>query len=120
MTHSEGNKLISEFMGWRFIFDGNVMFLNQNTPAKPINKLEYHSSWDWLMPVVEKIESLDGGRGIYLVTIEGYYCSIKLHDETEWLVCEHSSKDSKIDAAWQTIVKFIQNEQIQSTSNQLE
>lgn len=70
---------------------------------------DYRSSWEWLMPVVEKIENLEFSRGVYLVRIEGNYCSISIHDETEWLICESDLTTSKIDAVWQTVVKFIQN-----------
>lgn len=56
------NKMIAEFMGiktkkysdtptvtrWQY---GNSMLFESD--------LKYHSSWDWLMPVVEKIKSLD-------------------------------------------------------------
>jgi len=45
--NTEENKLIAEFMGvdiHEFVMNGG-------------KKWEYHSSWDWLMPVVEKIET---------------------------------------------------------------
>jgi hypothetical protein len=64
------NRLIAEFMET----SGNVDFHNgegfvpiywysginggHKTPYKE-DELEYHKSWDWLMPVVEKIEDLD-------------------------------------------------------------
>ena len=44
MNTIENNKLIAEFMG----YDRGVSDL-----------MDYNTSWDWLMPVVEKIESLD-------------------------------------------------------------
>jgi hypothetical protein len=43
MNTTENNKLIAEFMG----YDRGVSEL-----------MGYDTSWDWLMPVVEKIESL--------------------------------------------------------------
>ena len=42
----ENNKLIAEFMGVKY-------------PMLKGSDLQYHTSWDWLMPVIRKIE--DGG-----------------------------------------------------------
>jgi hypothetical protein len=39
----ESNKLIADFMNYRWNF------------GESFDELKYHSSWDWLMPVVEKI-----------------------------------------------------------------
>ena len=44
----ENNKLIAEFMGCKFSED-----------AYSHGDIEYKTSWEWLMPVIEKIESLD-------------------------------------------------------------
>ena len=44
------NKLIAEFMGEEFMeasLDGNDFYP------------QFHTSWDWLMPVIDKIYSLD-------------------------------------------------------------
>lgn len=66
----ENNKLIAEFMGksgsvdfhdgkgYIPIYWYNGINGGHKTPYKE-DELEYHESWDWLMPVVEKIESLD-------------------------------------------------------------
>jgi hypothetical protein len=49
------NRLIAEFMGYE---------VNHNKCYSPkyndgtIAPMQFHKSWDWLMPVVEKIESL--------------------------------------------------------------
>ena len=52
------NKLIAEFMGVKFdkgtFYNmGYDVFSNGNLYRS--HELKYHSSWDWLMPVVEKI-----------------------------------------------------------------
>lgn len=60
----EGNKILAEFDGWK---DKGVLhpygrskFNLYSHPDKFgdlwIEKMKYHSSWDWLMEVVEKIE----------------------------------------------------------------
>ena len=63
----ENNRLIAEFMGWVLTngFEGDIRY---NVPKKVFTdprlcyiepaRMLYHSSWDWLMPVVEKIESI--------------------------------------------------------------
>ena len=45
------NKLIAMFMGDIKLVDDNVSF----TKNCPVNELQYHTSWDWLIPVVQKI-----------------------------------------------------------------
>ena len=56
------NKLIAEFMSGDFKVNAhygiNIDFLKDNITAKQLeNDLRYDKSWDWLMPVVEKIEN---------------------------------------------------------------
>lgn len=53
----EGNKLIAEFMGLKKQgFGANEHFTdNGNRIVATSNGLQYHTSWDWIMPVVEKI-----------------------------------------------------------------
>ena len=54
------NKLIAEFMGVVFHDDENQYY---NADGLHIgNTLQYHTSWDWLMPVISKIVE-DYGEG---------------------------------------------------------
>ena len=54
----ENNKLIAEFIGVKIGVDSYSYRPGQSDLLKEEN-LNYHKSWGWLMPVVEKIESLD-------------------------------------------------------------
>lgn len=66
------------------------------------------------MPVVEKIESLELPRFcFYEVLIANEYCSIKVKSEQDYFFVETNSFQckNKIDAVWQTVIKFIQTTQ---------
>ena len=52
----EGNKIIAEFMGKTRRYETTIEIFYDN--------LKYHSSWDWLMPVVEKIEGIDADKNM--------------------------------------------------------
>lgn len=59
----EANKLIAEFMGgkpYRVMVKsiGMMDAYQWGENSYTIDELQYHSSWDWLMPVVEKINKL--------------------------------------------------------------
>jgi len=69
----EGNKLIAEFMGGQskekcspwirgYISEEEINFQEEDYPENPhdgscwkFSELKYHSSWDWLIPCINKI-----------------------------------------------------------------
>tara|TARA_R110000851_G_scaffold117849_2_gene244858 strand:- start:318 stop:599 length:282 start_codon:yes stop_codon:yes gene_type:complete len=53
----ESNRLIAEFMGLKKYGykDENYLVLNNHLSPE---QMPYHTSWDWLMPVSQKIEAL--------------------------------------------------------------
>lgn len=93
----EGNKLIAEFMGRNKAFD-------------PRDKIyQYHSSWDWLMPVVEKIETIRNKNGDYIFSIDTGrdYCLIYHNDFIQRTISVKSFSGSKIKSVWLAVVEFI-------------
>jgi len=80
MENQKSNTLIVEFMG--FNIDGKFAYIeDEGSPLEEnmlISDMKYDTSWDWLMPVVEKIE--DMGSEIVITNAEctisapnGYY-----------------------------------------------
>ena len=72
MNITENNRLIAEFLDWEFddlsetfetpflkLVDPHAFGDEQFSCKLQDFELEFHSDWNWLMEVVEKIESLD-------------------------------------------------------------
>jgi len=57
MKNLENNKLIADFMGIRY--EENRSSHESSDYYFEDCELAYHTSWDWLMPVIDKITSLD-------------------------------------------------------------
>lgn len=117
----EGNKLIAEFMGASTemmdlqastigktrVPTGRIYFTNRNPDNMHlclIEDLKYHSSFDWLMPVVQKIESLG-----FTVCIFSGCCDIESKtDRPTFEKIERGGGQPKILSTWQSCIDFIQ------------
>lgn len=57
----DGNKIIADFDGWKHSGKGGNLsnYYNKENQQSHSDDFEYHSSWDWLMPVCKKIASED-------------------------------------------------------------
>ena len=75
------NTIIAAFMGLR------------------IKHPKYDTDWNWLMPVVKKIESLG-----YRVTIVRHICRIDLTEESKLIISEDIKK---IEAVYSACLEFI-------------
>jgi hypothetical protein len=100
VKYTDANKLIAEFMGDDVLY-GQLDYCTDM--AFPFDDLHFHESWDWLMPVVEKIESL----GYELIIAES---RCKINHNTDHSIEEVINIDiigSKIEATYQVVVEFI-------------
>lgn len=108
---SSGNELIAKFMGGKFTLikshTPNVSFKEHPRKDRNFNGsdmhpklLSYHKSWDWLMPVVEKIENT---KGIH-VEFSQVGCRILYFGKDVAMTIS----DRKINAVWGSVVKYIE------------
>ena len=100
------NKLIAEFMELpREVFKSGIMNYYYDGAWYEEHELSYEISWDWLMPVVEKIESDDR----YDVDILQY--GTRIRDNQKEIISNVAdiSFDKKIDHTYDAVVGFIKN-----------
>ena len=95
------NKIIAEFMSGDFKVNAhygiNIDFLKDNITAKQLeNDLRYDKSWDWLMPVVDKIK---------ILVMEDD--SDELYNSEEWDNITHTLVQIEIKSVYQAVVEFI-------------
>lgn len=104
----ENNKLIAEFMGARYnqifgVWTSDIIPLNNYGNPSSTQQLKYHKSWDWLMPLVEKIEKLT--NELPTLTLSKPFADsyvVKLSSE----VPEGEDKN-RLTATYKAVVEFI-------------
>jgi hypothetical protein len=128
MTNTiKGNKIIADFMEYKkegLFYDIDVFnLITGNLRKHHEEQLCFEISWDWLMPVVDKIESI-GETEFYKTRIEinSHCCSINsILDNCPSIIIgsyldspEKKKESTKIKAAWRVCIEFIKwyNKQI--------
>jgi len=105
----ENNRLIANFMGWDESMSGHYP-VDYNTPKGPYvgdKPLEmYHKSWDWLIPVVEKIENLEDYR--FDITIRQETITILDKNNNKEIYCFFGEGESKLEIVYGAVIEFIQ------------
>lgn len=126
MEEEENNRLIADFMGWEsHKYDHLPDRVHKGDQGLDLRNTKYHNSWDWLMPVVDKIEGLKLGD----VVIKTLFDDEDLYrDANAYFRIEYSNayidlcgtmklyesliaiedKPTKIEATYKAAVEFIQ------------
>lgn len=123
----EGNKLIAEFMEYKhsdilydeeneeYFFDTDHLVCVEDievwessvddwTSTLSPEQMLFHSSWDWLMPVVEKIEK---NFWVTTTTRRGY-SAVSIHQpQRAYEKIARVDSENKLEATWTAIVEFI-------------
>ena len=105
MSNLANNKLIAEFWGMKLGVDGTVYYDDAENlhPPTPINQLKFHTSWKWLMPVVEEMNTY----GCEVVISSNGVTTIYA-PSGEVLAEESSEEDDHMrDATYKAIVKVL-------------
>lgn len=101
------NKLIADFMGIKTKVYSDTPTITQwnfNNSMLRENEMKYNESWDWIMPVVEKIEIL--GFDIYLCCVDGKN-SFEIDQSIGGNIIDIESGISKLETAFKAVTEFI-------------
>jgi hypothetical protein len=100
------NELIAEFMGVsRHRTEPHLFWCQPYNCFTSLDNLAYHSSWDWLMPVVERIAKAGYDVELYASGLnENHECHI--HDTGNSYACIEDSY-SMLNATYKAVVEFI-------------
>ena len=105
MNTQENNKLIAEFMGIEsYPNRGYTMFIFEEDNHRTDIDLHYHTSWNWLMPVIEKINTMDD----YRFSVQIHHCLTDICDTNggvKYIVDEQGHET--IEATYKAVVEFI-------------
>lgn len=114
----ENNKLIAEFMG--FVADKSFevkladgintsYYYRKDDVVHLPERMRYNSSWDWLMGVIEKIESLPAMEDNGNFFFEIHQDSVTVFNSTRMdIVIEVIGQGSRINNTYKAVIEFIQ------------
>lgn len=108
-------EMIAEFLGWKKhgeYYETTIRTTAYNSITEDhyektehsLDEFEFQYSWDWLILVVEKIESLN-----FEVTIIGTNCVIKRLSFDKGFKIFFDNSDYKIKSVYNTCLKFIKD-----------
>jgi len=91
MQKQESNRLVAEFMGFEtYEGNGHKMVRYSDDNERTLQDTHYHTSWDWLMEVVQKIEKIEG-----------------VYDLEEFLLIRDELVTGRITPSYDMVVQFI-------------
>ena len=111
----ENNKLIAEFLGeikqpFEFPQFGYINIMGDWKDTFFDDQLKFHKDWNWLMEVVEKIESLSKEGETYMFSITKFSARVTYKGSR---IVDLPIDNTKIEAVYNACVEFIKwyNEQ---------
>jgi hypothetical protein len=116
-NEQEFNRLCAEFLGWKQNSKKTTFYVDKNDGRHiyEIQDLKFHSNWEWIMQVVDKIEGLKEGEEVehnWYVTIgEGNYCRIftdefKTFQDEIIVYNTNTKKDAVVLAIWEFLQSY--------------
>ncbi len=106
---ADGNRIIAEFMGAKIIpnqGEAKIEHFVFDDDRLAIWDLKYNSSWDWLMPVVNKIKELKHPIYLYQSHVQNTVEIFEMKND-HYIIRESDTMGEPIMVLWKAIVQFI-------------
>ena len=108
-NNSKDNELIAEFMGYEVLYrpNSNGFIELSETELCDVDDLQYHSDWNELMKVVDKIESFEDKNRCAKYNVNMLQCWVEIinNDTSEEIV--EAEGINKLQATYKAVVEFI-------------
>ncbi len=113
METKEGNELIAKYMDvvWYSNDRNGSYYIGKNVPYPFVTSLGYHASWEWIMPVIDKINGL--GKEYSIAIFKTYIsCTVekggKVYKDFSFAHSEYiTATQTGKQAAFKLLIKFI-------------
>ena len=100
--NKEHTKAIAKFLGWEELADEEQYYGNGKSLS--LDEMNFHSSWNAIMPVVEKINTMDSYR--YAVRISHFSTEVYDNIESEKIIGQPGH--SFIEGVYYAVVRFLE------------
>lgn len=116
----ENDRLIAEFDGWQsnkyLNLPNKVHRMEEGSEVGVyLRHLPYHSDWSLLMPVAEKIATINDGKfSVEISSVGMWACFIKRDDVFDNEIADFGGFEPVILNVWKAVVKFIKWHNAQS------
>jgi hypothetical protein len=98
---TDNNKLLAKFLGYKPNTNGvyPIVCINEGK-GWHLETMKFSYDWNWLVQVVDKIESLG-----YMVVIQGTLCNIATNKYFKGIIIKNL--DTKIESVYNACVDFV-------------
>lgn len=111
-TIDQMNETIALFMGYEKYEDKYGIWFKRKGLIKclhpKLQSLQYHSSWDWLMPVAEKIATLSSDDVVHIEIGKTFSRSFYWNLDNGQVHVFDESADTPIQTVYKSVLQFIQ------------
>jgi len=114
MEIKESNKLIAEFIGRAGKYNSHLYWTNvDGVQWVTVEEMKFHCSWDWLMTVIDEIETKDvlvsiDSKVVFIELDAKQHIPVQLIEDFPWHIAMiQDNKLSRLEKTYKAVVEYI-------------